>query len=265
MKKIFLSQLRKLGLLHAFDLIFYYFNKIRFRSKNRRFKKSNPGVVLPPDYILYESYRLDHTSYFKDGMETARWIVQQINPYADLNGNILDWGCGPARIARHMPLLIPDGKVYGSDYNASTIEWCSQFIPGVEFRKNELNPPLSFDNSFFSAVYALSVFTHLSKENHYTWIEEIKRVLKPDGIFLFTTQGAAFRSKLSDPEMKNFLNGEIVVRGKVKEGHRSFSAFHPKEFMHGLFSDKWEVVKYIPGTMQSWGPEQDTWIVKNIS
>ena len=43
-----------------------------------------------------------------------------------------------------------------------------------------------------------------------------------------TTQGDNFRVKLTDLELNKYNNDELVVRGKVKEGHRTYSAFHPK-------------------------------------
>jgi len=54
----------------------------------------------------------------------------------------------------------------------------------------------------------------------------------------------------------------LVVRGKVKEGHRTYSAFQPKGFMINLFNNV-EILEHIetrPG-QGAWLP-QDIWIIK---
>ena len=126
------------------------------------------------------------------------------------------------------------------------------------------NPPLNYIENYFDAVYALSVFTHLSELNHHTWIRELHRIIKSGGYLLITTQGEAFSKKLSEKEKAGFSNGALVIRDKVKEGHRSFSAFHPEIFMQSFFSSEWKIVQFIKGKIEDWGPEQDTWIVQKL-
>ena|SRR5437762_5932941 len=257
--------IRKLGGTQTLDKFYFYFNRIRFSKRNRKFKRENPLIKLPPEYSAYESYRLDFENYFNDGKETAEWIVNELKDYLSLEGaSILDWGCGPARVVRHLPRLLPSAKIYGADYNKSTIAWCKENIRDVEFAVNGLKPSLPFDNDFFEMAYALSVFTHLSRENHDNWLNELYRVLKKEGIFLLTTQGDSSLNKLIKKERKKFLQGSLVERSYAREGHRSFAAFQPESFMRSLFSSHWRILKFTQGKMQDWGPEQDTWIVQKI-
>lgn len=257
--------IRRLGGTQTLDKFYFYFNKVRFSKENRKFKGENPLVKLPSEYSVYESYRLNFENYFNDGKETAEWIVNELKDYLSFDGaSILDWGCGPARVVRHLPRLLPSSKIYGSDYNKDTITWCKDNIPGVKFAVNGLKPPLPFDNDFFATVYALSVFTHLSLDNHHNWLNELYRVLKKGGVFLVTTQGGSFLNKLITKEREKFLQGSFVERGYAWEGHRSFAAFQPESFMRSLFSSHWKILKFTRGKVQGWGPEQDTWIVQKI-
>lgn len=250
-------------MLYGVDRVYFLFTKVRFNKKNKRFLKQHPHLKMPPSYVLYETYRMDYQNYFEDGKNTAVDIVQLISAQISLeNITILDWGCGPARVVRHLPALLPQSKIYASDYNNEIIQWCKENILDVEFRQTELIPPLAFDHNFLDVVYALSVFTHLSEENHFRWITEIYRVLKPGGIFLFTTQGNAFLNKLSTREKEKFLNGAVVIRGQVKEGHRTYSAFQPETFVLTLLKNNWRILKFISGGLQDWGPEQDMWMVQ---
>ena len=186
------------------------------------------------------------------------------NHIAPKNLKILDWGCGPARIIRHLPSFFQDGcSFYASDYNAKTIQWCKKNIENVSFSINELAPPSGFQSGFFDLVYAFSIITHLSEELHEKWINEIRLTLKPGGFLLITTQGKAFREKLTAGEQIQFDNNELVVRSDMREGHRVYSAFQPEKYMDQLFHG-FEVVDHIKPQGTANKPEQDIWLVKKL-
>ena len=164
-----------------------------------------------------------------------------------------------------MPDVIGNGcTFYGSDYNAEYVEWCSKNIPDVTFKKNELDPPLPFNDRQFDLVYGISIFTHLSEQKHWEWFTEPMRVLKPGGILFITTHGDITRSNLTSSEDAVYEKGELVVRSNVKEGHRMYVAYQPISFMHKLFQDKARVLKHVPGSKQPWGLSQDVWVVEKI-
>ena len=264
LKRKLSSWLRKKGLLRKIDDLYYYFVRARNYRRNQSFKKLNPAVPIPDDYALFETYRLDYQHYFYDGKRTAASLLDQLREFTDINHKvILEWGCGPARIIRHLPSLAPDNQWYACDYNEETIRWCSSNIQGVHFSKNELQAPLPYTDQLFDIVYAISVFTHLSRQNHFDWMEEIYRIVKPGGLFLLTTQGESFLSKLTKSERARFDEGALVERSHMTEGHRLFSSFQPPVFMRCVFSNKWNILKHIPGSKQS-GPQQDTWIIKKL-
>ena len=254
--------LRSIRLLYWSDYLVFFINKIRFHKKNRQFVKKNPAVVLPPDYLIYESFQLDYKKYYTDSIETAEWLTRLFRKHSDLyNVNILDWGCGPARIIRHLPALIGNSSVFfGTDYNGHTIDWCRKNIPGITFSVNNIAPPLDYNDQLFHIIYGISIFTHLSEPMHQKWIKELHRVLVPGGVLVFTTQGNAFCSKLTSSELSDFTKGSLVVRGKVKEGHRTYSAFQPVTYMHDLLKD-FVILEHVEGESEV-RPQQDIWIVK---
>lgn len=257
------SLLRKARLLHMTDFVRYRIHKAKNKSKNRNYRESNPTIQFPPDYLLYESFAIDYSAYFDGGKESAYDLFQYISKYkSDKEMNILDWGCGPGRIIRHMPDNFDKScKFYGTDYNERSIKWCTQNIPEISFSLNNLSPPLNFESSLFHIVYGISIFTHLSKDMHYAWIKELHRVLNRGGIILLTTAGKAFRSKLTQKEKSRFENGELIIRSKVKEGHRTFAAFHPAVFMQDLFSG-FKILEHIERNPFKNFLPQDIWIVQ---
>jgi SAM-dependent methyltransferase len=264
--KATLSQfLRRAGLLRPADQLQFRLQQWRKRKTNRAFRQKYPEVALPPDYTLFESFQLDYWKYYEGGRHTAAWVWNQLQPHLDdpQRGKLLDWGCGPARVARHMPALLEDQwEVYGTDYNVQTVEWCRKNIKNVAFSSNQVRPPLPFANDFFHAAYGISIFTHLSEENHSRWLRELLRVSRPGAVLMFTTQGTAFRARLTGEERRQFDRGELVVRAQVKEGCRLFSAFHPPAYLQRLFSAEATILQHQPGMVMDWGIEQDTWVLR---
>jgi len=213
---------------------------------------------------MYESFQINYEKYYNGGHDTARWIINLLSPLIDLNNKtILDWGCGPGRIIRHLPPLTDHScAYYATDYNEQSISWCKKNIKNVNFNFNKLTAELPYPNEFFDLIYGISIFTHLSETMHIEWINELKRILKPGGILLLTTQGDNFKSKLTDQEKKTFENGKLVVRGKVKEGHRTYSAFHPDAYLRLLFKD-FKILNHLVTDPKSKSHiPQDTWIVR---
>jgi SAM-dependent methyltransferase len=257
------SFLRISGLIFFSDRLHFVYQLLKNRKKNKVFSKENPHFMMPPSYILYESYQMDHAKYYNDGLHTAKWICGHISRFMDMKDKkILDWGCGPARVLRHLPdILDKSCSYFGTDYNKSTISWCRSHLNNISFSENNLEPPLNFPDSEFDVIYGISIFTHLSEEMHDAWMHELGRVLKPGGILFITTQGEIFRSKLSAKETDLFDSGNVVIRGRTKEGHRTFSAFQPEIYMRKLFTG-FEISDHIKGEVRNGKEQQDVWIVR---
>jgi ubiquinone/menaquinone biosynthesis C-methylase UbiE len=164
---------------------------------------------------------------------------------------------------RHLPgKLGPHSHVYGSDYNEKSIAWSQANIQDVKFCTNQLSPPLPFENQSLDFVYAFSVFTHLSEESCLQWAAEIKRVLKRDGLFFFTTHSDKLSEFLLPDELAQYEAEGFCMRGKVKEGKKMFTAFHSPEYVKNkllagfdvLAHDKLGTFKYIHA--------QDAWFAR---
>jgi SAM-dependent methyltransferase len=104
----------------------------------------------------------------------------------------LDIGCGSLRVGKYLIPWLYKNRYYGNEPCAWLIE---------EALKNELaenikekkNPKFLFNNiflfeqdeSFFDFVLANSVFIHASKKQIEICINNVKEVLKPEGVFIF--------------------------------------------------------------------------------
>ncbi len=257
--------LRAAGLMQVADLLLFAGAYLKNLPTNRRFFREFPTLPLPPPYMLYESFRLDYQKYWESGRETACWIktkTESFIPKVD-SLHILDWGCGPARVLRHLPEIFEEENVFhGTDYNHKTVDWCRNNLQNISISDCPLLPPAPYADNDFDLIYGISVFTHLPEHAHYQWRDELYRIAKPGAVLLWTTQGPAVREKMTREEQEVFNGQQLLVRGNTKSGHRTFSAFHPERWTRSFFADRFEILQYIPGKKESWGIAQDTWILR---
>jgi len=231
--------LRRLRLLQLADFFWFLRDYGMNYAANVKFIKKNPTEKIPPPMMLYDIQgNCDYSGFYSSGRGHAHEISRIITserPSQTLK--ILEWGCGPARVLRHMKSLDNSAwDIWGSDYNKKTISWCQHHFLHTHFLHNDLEPPLPAENEMFDVIYCISVFTHLSKERHFQWVSEIIRLLKPGGLFIGTFHGEHYRVDLTDEEKSQFDSGELVVRGKIIEGKKNFGAFHSDCFVKQLFS-----------------------------
>jgi len=107
--------------------------------------------------------------------------VERLIPNKLRKGRILDLGCG------RIPFFLINTKFkekYGVDPSLKRID--SQNMILKKFFLDH-KTKLPFKNNFFDVIIMLAVFEHI-EPNHLTDIlKEIKRILKPNGIFILTT------------------------------------------------------------------------------
>lgn len=237
-----LSVARALRILPALDAARFLSAKMASAEENKRFLQEHPDFSPPPLWWMHDMYR--HTSfarYWRTGKETAEGVAALIDKYVDKpRPRVADWGCGLARIVRHLPARYDR---YGFDYNANAIAWDTEHIDGVAFAQNALRPPLPADDAAFDAVYALSVFTHLSERGHEEWIAEIERVLAPGGVFLGAFHMDPPPGQLLAREQQEFDEGRLVVRGAVKEGSRTYVAYHPEKYLRETLFRNFDILE----------------------
>lgn len=105
---------------------------------------------------------------------------------------ILDFGCGWGRMARFFLKDVKAENLYGVDVDSDIIDTCNKIMHYGNYLAVEPFPPTTFQDNSFDVIYAYSVFSHLSEGAHIKWVSEFKRILKPDGLLLVTTQGRSF-------------------------------------------------------------------------
>jgi SAM-dependent methyltransferase len=208
---------------------------------------ADDGLPLPPARMRAQVGPLhaDARFFLESGRHNAE-LIRSLVPLENI-GALLDWGCGCGRVLRHWAAL-ERTDVHGCDINPRMVEWCNEHLPFADVAVNELSPPLPYDDSSLDLVYAFSVMTHLSEMLQQTWAAEVRRVLRPGGLFLFSTLGEYYvsRDRLNPDERRAFDSGNLVVLYERSSGTSLCSAYHPREYVERELARGFDVVSFRP-------------------
>jgi len=257
----------KVGLAGVLDRLLYWSAYCRYGRKNAAFRKANPSLVIPPDYFLYETCKLDYEQFFREGEASAKEILEWTKKYfRERPAKILDWGCGVSRVVMHIDKLT-DARtsVYACDINKKMIEFNEKNFKNISYTIVPDQPPIAYEDGNFDLIYALSIFTHIMSSKQEIWIREMHRMLSGDGIFLFTTQGKFYYSKLLQKEQHLYDQEGVFTKTYRGEGHRMMSTYNSPTNFRELLQPYFEVLEYYDGAAD---PKriggQDLWIVKKL-
>jgi SAM-dependent methyltransferase/CBS domain-containing protein len=186
--------------------------------------------------------------FYESGARTADDFRQVLTANgADLSDfkAILDFGCGCGRVLRHWRDL-DTARLHGSDYNPALVEWCRRNMPFADFEVNDAAPGLAVEDDTFDLVYVFSVFTHLDIGLQQPWIDELRRVTKPNGHLLVTVMGESHLGALDDKQRERFEAGKPVVSRPEASGTNSCAVFHPDQCVRSMFARELDLVAYLP-------------------
>ena len=222
------------------------------------------GLPVPPPQLIVRVAGTADADWFLEGGRRAAGsirmtLIKQGRPIEEL-GAILDFGCGCGRVVRNWHAL-PATDVHGSDQDARAIDWCRRNLPFARFATNGLAPPLVHEEGAFDLVYALSVFTHLTEELQGAWMGEFSRVLRPGGLLLLTTHGAAYLPRLNAAESARFSSGEMVVRREEVPGTNLCTTFHPESYVRERLANGWEILDFVAEGAKG-NPDQDLYLLR---
>jgi ubiquinone/menaquinone biosynthesis C-methylase UbiE len=126
--------------------------------------------LLPPEEKLFEIYRDDIRDH-----------------------RVLDLGCGGGRTTARLHALAKD--YVGLDYSSAMVECCRRRYPGVNFVRGDAANLTMFDAASFDFVlFSYNGIDTMSHANRLRVLAEVRRVLVPDGLFVFSSHNIERRS-----------------------------------------------------------------------
>lgn len=216
------------------------------------------GIAIPPARLRYRVHgALDRDSFLLVGQKVAtdiKSLLQIVGRDISYFSNILDFGCGSARVMRHLI----GGRAHqftGTDVDPEVIQWCQKSIIGVNWHNNEYLPPTQYSNNSFDLIYAISVFTHLDEKYQTAWLNELYRIASVGAILIFTVHGEPIIETASlTPEQQAKLEkvGFLYVSGttgKFKlDGLPDFyqTSYHTQNYIERIWGSLFEIVAQVP-------------------
>jgi len=210
-----------------------------------RYGWTSPGPVPPPELVTTEAlmtkdelgFKCSPGIYFGSGYNSAMRCLQALQRCGFDFGamqSVLEFGCGSGRIIRHFR-NVRGLRLVGTDANPKPIAWCRANLRGIDFHINELRPPLAFaENESFDLVYAFAVFTHIPMEWQQSWLEEIKRILRPGGYLWLTVSAAHDIARQLDAKARAKLE---------REGHLTLTADDAMASYSTQVMGDWDIIQ----------------------
>lgn len=123
--------------------------------------------------------------------QAGRGIINFTKKYIDLKGVILDYGTGKGHLIK--PLLeIDSAFIYGFDFSPESIQTVNdkykneKKYKGCKLISGNVNYT-QYDSESFDVILLVEVIEHLTDKYLKSTIEEIKRILKKNGVVVITT------------------------------------------------------------------------------
>lgn len=137
--------------------------------------------------FYYNDYWDQHNLNPKEDPTTARrlnLLIRTLKKYLPTeNTSILDAGCGSGYFSNF--LKKEDYQTVGLDLSENAIKKARDLYLGIDFKLCSLEDKLPFKDSEFNAVWSSEVIEHIY--DIYNYFREVNRILKPGGLFIFTT------------------------------------------------------------------------------
>lgn len=167
-----------------------------------RRRQAKPSVPRAPVHHYNESYfRVREYGKRPLGRFSMYWFARRyyaalLRRYAPAEGGpLLEVGSGLGHL---LGLLQDDFQCTGIDFMDYAVQQTRRHAPRARVMQGDANQPLQFETGEFSVVAALHLIEHLERPR--AFIGEIRRVLRPGGLFLFVTPHPEYALRsLKDP------------------------------------------------------------------
>ncbi len=199
---------------------------------NQRYEEMNSDLYQKNREVVYDG-----------------WLADYEKEIEDCQTPIVDLGCG---LGNNILFLLEKGKrVLACDYSDVAIETIKKEMPKAQTKLFDMTEKFPIEDDFTDVVIADLSIHYFTKDVTKGVIEEIKRILKPNGIFLFrvnSTKDSNFISR------QNKMEDEFFWEEREQKSKRCFD-----EKSIGEFFAEWKIEKVKKETMLRYGKEKKLW------
>lgn len=137
-----------------------------------------------------------------------------------LGRDVLDLGVGAGRTTRYLTALTP--RYVGIDYSPPMVSYCASRFPDARVELGDARDlsrfaPSSFDFVLFSYA-GIDAMTH---ESRLQTLREVRRVLRPGGLFAFSAHNRDFSAARTNPRLQESRNPITLLANVWRRGRQS--------------------------------------------
>jgi SAM-dependent methyltransferase len=179
-----------------------------------RVKPRNVIETISPDDWVYTRGR---DTYHNTGRTTIRRMrLAMLQTRKSDVRRLLDFGCGYGRILRQLRAAFPDAQLAACDILRDAVDFCAATF-GAEPIYAADDPGETELDGTFDLIWLGSLFTHLNAPRWRSLLDLLERVLEPEGLLVFTTQGRFVRDQIAGRRWQDAYGRPIWVNWGVSE------------------------------------------------
>ena len=138
--------------------------------------------------------------YRRSGLRPAEKVLFERYREA-LAGRVLELGFGGGRITRHLVAI--GGTLSGIDIAADMVAHCRRTYPTASFSQGDLRDLSAFESASFDTIVAgANVIDVLGDDARAKLLDELHRLLSPNGLLIFSSHNLACAPLLAGPTHK---------------------------------------------------------------
>ncbi|NIT51816.1 MAG: class I SAM-dependent methyltransferase [candidate division Zixibacteria bacterium] len=135
----------------------------------------------------YDRVAKEYAAHFGDELASKPfdrkmldWLVEKVNGL----GRICDLGCGPGQIAQY--LHQQGAPAAGIDLSAEMVKQARALNPDIPFQQGNMLALAEVADDTYGGIAAFYSLIHIPRQDMVRALQEIKRVLCPQGVLLVT-------------------------------------------------------------------------------
>ncbi len=155
------------------------------------------------------------STYLRSNLQVPEVLIYVKYGGEILGSRVLDIGCGAGRTAVFLSRWA--GEYTAIDYADRMVELCKRRCPGIDCSVGDVRDMSRFDDDEFDAVFfSNNGLDSLVHEDRVLGLREMNRVLKPGGLFVFSTHNRDFVGAHRTPEFSFSLDPSVTLRRFVR-------------------------------------------------
>jgi len=174
---------------------------------------------------------------------------------------VLDWGCGCGRVTRYFSKYKSDTEIHGIDIDETGINWLKENLDFGNFVHIQSSSRTPFPDEHFDFIFGISIFTHLTEEDHFFWLKELQRIISKNGIVAVTTGSTIMRARMFNVNIGDQVSDQLA--GYTDQGHNDQisgstdneeyyrNTYITREYIEDVWSEYFDVLDVHSGLISS--------------